>query len=71
MLLAHKKLRIQRFEAPRDIIYGIKRAKEGRRKEKEKAWRLPTFPRLRDAVSSAREGLTSVFGKGTGVPPPP
>lgn len=37
----------------------------------KKAWRLPTFPPLREAVSSAWEGLTSVFGMGTGVTPPP
>ena len=29
--------------------------------------RLPTFPHLKDAVSSAPVGLTSVFGMGTGV----
>ena len=29
------------------------------------------FPTNSSAVSSAMEGLTSVFGMGTGVPPPP
>ncbi len=28
---------------------------------------LPTFPHLKDAVSSAQTGLTTVFGMGTGV----
>ena len=37
----------------------------------KKAWQQPTFPPLGGAVSSAWEGLTSVFGKGTGMAPPP
>ncbi len=37
--------------------------------DKEKAWRQPTLPRLQDAVPSARRGLTSVFGMGTGGTP--
>jgi hypothetical protein len=41
-----------------------------RGKDKEKAWQRPTLPPLRGAVPSAREGLTSVFGMGTGGTPP-
>ena len=36
----------------------------------KKVWQRPTFPHLRDAVSSAQEGLTSEFEKGSGMPPP-
>ena len=38
-------------------------------KAKKKARRLPTFP-PREAVSSALESLTSVFGMGTGISSP-
>ena len=37
-------------------------------KGKEKAWQRPTFPQ--EAVSSAQESLTSVFGMGTGITSP-
>ena len=33
-----------------------------------KGWRRPTFPQA-NAVSSARRGLTSLFGMGRGGPP--
>lgn len=33
-----------------------------------KSWQLPTLSHLRDAIPSARAGLTSVFEMGTGVP---
>ncbi len=36
----------------------------------KKAWQRPTLPRLSAAVPSAQEGLTSVFGMGTGGTPP-
>ena len=35
-----------------------------------KSWQLPTLAHLSDALPSARAGLTSVFGMGTGVPQP-
>ena len=35
-----------------------------------KSWQRPTLPRT-PAVPSALEGLTAVFGMGTGVSPPP
>ena len=35
-----------------------------------KSWQLPTLAHLLDALPSARAGLTSVFGMGTGVPQP-
>ncbi len=37
---------------------------------KKKAWRRPTLPPHDKAVPSALEGLTSVFGMGTGGTPP-
>mgnify|MGYP006914496323 CR=1 FL=1 len=37
--------------------------------KKINSWQRPTLPRLR-AVPSALEGLTAVFGMGTGVSPP-
>ena len=37
--------------------------------EEKKPWRCPTFPPM--VVSSALEGLTSEFGMGSGVTPPP
>ena len=36
---------------------------------KEKTWQRPTLPPPDEAVPSARKGLTSVFGMGTGVSP--
>ena len=35
-----------------------------------RSWQLLTLAHLRDALPSARVGLTSVFGMGTGVPQP-
>ena len=39
-------------------------------KQKIRSWRLPTLPSHKDSVPSASEGLTAVFGMGTGVTPP-
>ena len=39
-------------------------------KSKVKSWQRPTLPQ-NSAVPSAQEGLTAVFGMGTGVSPPP
>ena len=35
------------------------------------AWQRPTLPAPCEQVPSALEGLTAVFGMGTGVSPPP
>jgi len=35
-----------------------------------KSWQLPTLSHPGDAIPSARVGLTSVFGMGTGGPQP-
>ena len=39
--------------------------------ENKKSWRRPTLARPGDALPSAMEPLTSVFGMGTGMTAPP
>ena len=39
--------------------------------EDKKSWRRPTLARPGDALPSAMEPLTSVFGMGTGMTAPP
>ena len=50
------------------IIFFAKKNRDGNYPSLLWGWRRPTFPQA-NAVSSARRGLTSLFGMGRGGPP--